>query len=61
VRPWKEIECGLDIRADGSVLRDLDLNTFDPTCFFEAFLRGRHFQEVTSPCASAGSVRWLTR
>ncbi len=41
-----EGEGGLYIRAEGGELRDVKLNIFEPPRFFEAFLRGRHFQEV---------------
>ncbi len=41
-----EGEGGLYVRAEGGELREVKLNIFEPPRFFEAFLRGRHFQEV---------------
>jgi sulfhydrogenase subunit alpha len=41
-----EGEGGLYVRAEGGQLREVKLNIFEPPRFFEAFLRGRHFQEV---------------
>ncbi len=41
-----EGEGGLYVRAEGHAVRELKLNIFEPPRFFEAFLRGRHFQEV---------------
>ena len=41
-----EGEGGIYVRAEGGELRDVKLNIFEPPRFFEAFLRGRHFQEV---------------
>ena len=41
-----EGEGGLLVELDGNVLKDIKLNIFEPPRFFEAFLRGRHFQEV---------------
>jgi sulfhydrogenase subunit alpha len=41
-----EGEGGLYVRAEGNEVRDVKLNIFEPPRFFEAFLRGRYFQEV---------------
>jgi len=41
-----EGEGGLYIRTENGAVRDVKLNIFEPPRFFEAFLRGRHFQEV---------------
>jgi sulfhydrogenase subunit alpha len=41
-----EGEGGIYVRAEGGELRDVKVNIFEPPRFFEAFLRGRHFQEV---------------
>ncbi|MBZ5514657.1 MAG: Ni/Fe hydrogenase subunit alpha [Acidobacteriia bacterium] len=41
-----EGEGGLYVRAEGDQLREVKLNIFEPPRFFEAFLRGRYFQEV---------------
>lgn len=41
-----EGEGGLYVRLENDEVRELRLNIFEPPRFFEAFLRGRHFQEV---------------
>ena len=41
-----EGEGGLLLRFENDELREAKLNIFEPPRFFEAFLRGRHFQEV---------------
>jgi coenzyme F420-reducing hydrogenase alpha subunit len=41
-----EGEGGLYVRVENGAVRDVKLNIFEPPRFFEAFLRGRHFQEV---------------
>jgi coenzyme F420-reducing hydrogenase alpha subunit len=41
-----EGEGGVYIRAEGSTLREVKINIFEPPRFFEAFLRGRFLQEV---------------
>ncbi len=41
-----EGEGGLYVRVEDGQVRDVRLNIFEPPRFFEAFLRGRHFQEV---------------
>jgi sulfhydrogenase subunit alpha len=41
-----EGEGGLYVRVEDGQVRDVKLNIFEPPRFFEAFLRGRHFQEV---------------
>jgi len=41
-----EGEGGIYVRAEGGELREVRLNIFEPPRFFEAFLRGRNFQEV---------------
>jgi len=41
-----EGEGGLSLRLENGKVRDVKLNIFEPPRFFEAFLRGRHFQEV---------------
>jgi sulfhydrogenase subunit alpha len=41
-----EGEGGLILRFENDELREAKLNIFEPPRFFEAFLRGRHFQEV---------------
>jgi sulfhydrogenase subunit alpha len=41
-----EGEGGLVLRFENDELREAHLNIFEPPRFFEAFLRGRHFQEV---------------
>lgn len=41
-----EGEGGLYVRLENGRVSELQLNIFEPPRFFEAFLRGRHFQEV---------------
>lgn len=41
-----EGEGGLYARVENGQVREVKLNIFEPPRFFEAFLRGRHFQEV---------------
>jgi len=41
-----EGEGGLYVRVEDGAVRDVKLNIFEPPRFFEAFLRGRHLQEV---------------
>ena len=41
-----EGEGGVYVRSEGGELREVKLNIFEPPRFFEAFLRGRYFQEV---------------
>ncbi|MGE5326973.1 MAG: Ni/Fe hydrogenase subunit alpha [Deltaproteobacteria bacterium] len=41
-----EGEGGLYVRVEGGQVQDVKLNIFEPPRMFEAFLRGRHFQEV---------------
>ncbi len=41
-----EGEGGVYVRSEGGELREVKVNIFEPPRFFEAFLRGRHFQEV---------------
>ena len=41
-----EGEGGVYVRSEGGQLRDVKINIFEPPRFFEAFLRGRSFQEV---------------
>ena len=41
-----EGEGGVYVRSEGGVLREVKINIFEPPRFFEAFLRGRTFQEV---------------
>jgi coenzyme F420-reducing hydrogenase alpha subunit len=41
-----EGEGGLYARVEGGEVREVKLNIFEPPRFFEAFLRGRSFQEV---------------
>ncbi len=41
-----EGEGGLFVRIEDGAIRELKLNIFEPPRFFEAFLRGRHLQEV---------------
>jgi len=41
-----EGEGGVYVRAEGGELREVKINIFEPPRFFEAFLRGRYFQEV---------------
>ena len=41
-----EGEGGLILHFENDELREAKLNIFEPPRFFEAFLRGRHFQEV---------------
>ena len=41
-----EGEGGIYIRTENGDVREVKLNIFEPPRFFEAFLRGRHFQEV---------------
>ncbi len=41
-----EGEGGLYVRAENGSVREVRLNIFESPRFFEAFLRGRHFQEV---------------
>lgn len=41
-----EGEGGLYVRSENGELREVRLDIFEPPRFFEAFLRGRHFQEV---------------
>ena len=41
-----EGEGGLYARVENGVVREVKLDIFEPPRFFEAFLRGRHFQEV---------------
>ncbi|MBI1737941.1 MAG: Ni/Fe hydrogenase subunit alpha [Acidobacteria bacterium] len=41
-----EGEGGLYVRAHNGQVQEVKLNIFEPPRFFEAFLRGRHFQEV---------------
>ena len=41
-----EGEGGLYVRAENGRVRDVKLQIFEPPRFFEAFLRGRYFQEV---------------
>lgn len=44
--PRVEGEGGLFARLEDGRVTELKLNIFEPPRFFEAFLRGRHFQEV---------------
>ena len=41
-----EGEGGIYVRSEGGELREVKINIFEPPRFFEAFLRGRYFQEV---------------
>jgi sulfhydrogenase subunit alpha len=41
-----EGEGGVYVRSEGGELREVKINIFEPPRFFEAFLRGRYFQEV---------------
>src|SRR5208337_3662946 len=41
-----EGEGGVYVRSEGGELREVKINIFEPPRFFEAFLRGRSFQEV---------------
>ncbi len=41
-----EGEGGLYVRVEGGKVQDVKLNIFEPPRMFEAFLRGRNFQEV---------------
>jgi coenzyme F420-reducing hydrogenase alpha subunit len=41
-----EGEGGVYVRSEGGELREVKINVFEPPRFFEAFLRGRYFQEV---------------
>jgi len=41
-----EGEGGVYVRSEGGNLREVRINIFEPPRFFEAFLRGRYFQEV---------------
>jgi coenzyme F420-reducing hydrogenase alpha subunit len=41
-----EGEGGVYVRSEGGKLREVKINIFEPPRFFEAFLRGRYFQEV---------------
>ncbi|HXX24831.1 MAG TPA: Ni/Fe hydrogenase subunit alpha [Terriglobia bacterium] len=41
-----EGEGGVYVRSEGGKLREVKIDIFEPPRFFEAFLRGRHFQEV---------------
>jgi sulfhydrogenase subunit alpha len=41
-----EGEGGISLCLEGGQVRDVQLNIFEPPRFFEAFLRGRHIQEV---------------
>jgi coenzyme F420-reducing hydrogenase alpha subunit len=41
-----EGEGGVYVRSEGGELREVKMNIFEPPRFFEAFLRGRYFQEV---------------
>jgi coenzyme F420-reducing hydrogenase alpha subunit len=41
-----EGEGGVYVRSEGGELREVKVNIFEPPRFFEAFLRGRYFQEV---------------
>ena len=41
-----EGEGGVYVRSEGGELREVKINIFEPPRFFEAFLRGRFFQEV---------------
>jgi len=41
-----EGEGGLYVRTEDGNVREVKLDIFEPPRFFEAFLRGRHFQEV---------------
>lgn len=41
-----EGEGGLTLRIKGAQVRDVKLRIFEPPRFFEAFLQGRHFDEV---------------
>jgi len=42
-----EGEGALDVELYGEDIRDVRLNIFEPPRFFEAFLQGRHFSEVS--------------
>jgi len=41
-----EGEGGVYVRSEGGELREVKIDIFEPPRFFEAFLRGRYFQEV---------------
>ena len=57
-----EGEGGVYVRSEGGELREVKINIFEPPRFFEAFLRGRFFQEVPDITARiCGICPWLTR